>query len=148
MASAAGGMEIEEVAKERPEAILREAIRPETGFEPYHARKIAFGLDLPLDLVGTASKFLQSLYRAFMETDASLLEINPCVVTGDGRVQLDDFATFAVCYLATSAYLPPDCAAASYLCADFNGDGIVNLSDFATFSTIFGQLPNNANCNW
>jgi succinyl-CoA synthetase beta subunit len=95
MASAAGGMEIEEVAKERPEAILREAIRPETGFEPYHARKLAFGLDLPLDLVGTASKFLQSLYRAFMETDASLLEINPCVVTGDGRlVALDAKVNF------------------------------------------------------
>jgi len=95
MASAAGGMEIEEVAKDRPEAILREAIRPETGFEPYHARKLAFGLDLPLDLVGTASKFLQSLYRAFLETDASMLEINPCVITGDGRlVALDAKVNF------------------------------------------------------
>jgi len=86
MASAAGGMEIEEVAKDRPEAILRQTIRPETGFEPYHARKIAFGLGLPPELVGAASKFLQSLYRAFLETDASLLEINPCIVTGDGRL--------------------------------------------------------------
>jgi succinyl-CoA synthetase beta subunit len=95
MASAAGGMEIEEVAKERPEAILRQAIRPETGFEPYHARKLAFGLGLPPEMVGTASKFLQSLYRAFIETDASLLEINPCVVTGDGRmVALDAKVTF------------------------------------------------------
>ncbi len=64
MASAAGGMEIEEVAKERPEAILREAVHPETGFEPYHGRKIAFGLGLRNELVGTASKFLESLYRA------------------------------------------------------------------------------------
>jgi succinyl-CoA synthetase beta subunit len=101
MASAAGGMEIEEVAKERPEAILREAIRPETGFEPYHARKIGFGLGLGHELIGTASGFLQSLYRAFIATDASLLEINPCVVTGDGRlvaldakVNFDDNALF------------------------------------------------------
>jgi succinyl-CoA synthetase beta subunit len=101
MASAAGGMEIEEVAKERPEAILRETIRPETDFEPYHARKIAFGLGLGYELIGTASEFLQSLYRAFLATDASLLEINPCVLTGDGRlvaldakVNFDDNALF------------------------------------------------------
>jgi succinyl-CoA synthetase beta subunit len=101
MASAAGGMEIEEVAKDRPEAILRQAIRPETGFEPYHARKIGFGLGLPPQMAGTVTKFLQSLYRAFVETDASLLEINPCVVTGDGRlvaldakVNFDDNALF------------------------------------------------------
>jgi succinyl-CoA synthetase beta subunit len=101
MASAAGGMEIEEVAKDRPESILREAIRPETGFEPYHARKLAFGLDIKPHLLGTAATFLSSLYRAFIETDASLLEINPCVVTGDGRlvaldakVNFDDNALF------------------------------------------------------
>jgi succinyl-CoA synthetase beta subunit len=86
MASAAGGMEIEQVAKEHPEAILRETIRPETGFQPYHARKLAFGLGLSADLVRVAVPFLQSLYRAFIETDSSLLEINPCVVTGDGRL--------------------------------------------------------------
>jgi succinyl-CoA synthetase beta subunit len=86
MASAAGGTEIEEVAKEHPEAILRETIRPETGFQPYHARKLAFGLGLSADLVHAAVPFLQSLYRAFIETDSSLLEINPCVVTGDGRL--------------------------------------------------------------
>jgi len=95
MASAAGGMEIEEVAKDRPEAILRVPVRPETGFEPYHARKIAFGLGLPPEMVGTAAKFLQSLYRTFIETDASLLEINPCVITGDGRmVALDAKVNF------------------------------------------------------
>jgi succinyl-CoA synthetase beta subunit len=101
MASAAGGMEIEEVAKDRPEAILRETVRPETGFQPYHARKIAFGLGLKQEMAGTASKFLASLYRAFIDTDASLLEINPCVVTGDGRlvaldakVNFDDNALF------------------------------------------------------
>ena len=101
MASAAGGMEIEEVAKEHPEAILRQAIRPETGFQPYHARKLAFGLGFSPELASVALPFMQSLYRAFIETDASLLEINPCVITGDGRlvaldakVNFDDNALF------------------------------------------------------
>jgi succinyl-CoA synthetase beta subunit len=95
MASAAGGMEIEEVAKDRPEAILRETIPPETGFQAYHARKLAFGLGLSAELVHAAVPFLQSLYRAFIETDSSLLEINPCVVTGDGRlVALDAKVNF------------------------------------------------------
>ena len=95
MASAAGGMEIEVVAKERPEAILRETIRPATGLQPYQARKLAFGLDLAPDVVNRAVPFFQSLYRAFVDTDASLLEINPCVVTGDGRlVALDAKVNF------------------------------------------------------
>jgi succinyl-CoA synthetase beta subunit len=86
MASAAGGMEIEEVAKEHPEAILGETIHSVTGFQAYQARKLAFGLGLPGEVVGAAVPFFQSLFRAFMETDASLLEINPCVLTGDGRL--------------------------------------------------------------
>jgi succinyl-CoA synthetase beta subunit len=101
MASAAGGMEIEEVAKEHPEAILRQTIRPETGFQPYHARKLAFGLGFSPELASVALPFMHSLYRAFLETDASLLEINPCVITGDGRlvaldakVNFDDNALF------------------------------------------------------
>jgi succinyl-CoA synthetase beta subunit len=95
MASAAGGMEIEQVAKDHPEAILRETIRPETGFQPYHARKLAFGLGLSVELVHAAVPFMQSLYRAFIETDSSLLEINPCVITGDGRlVALDAKVNF------------------------------------------------------
>jgi succinyl-CoA synthetase beta subunit len=101
MASAAGGMEIEEVAKTNPEAILRETIHPATGMQPYHARKIAFGLGLAPEMLGVATSFFQSLYRAFIETDSSLLEINPCVVTGDGRlvaldakVSLDDNALY------------------------------------------------------
>lgn len=101
MASAAGGMEIEEVAKERPEAILRETVHPETGFQPFQARKIAFGLGLPAELANAAVSFFQSLYRAFLETDASLIEINPCVVTGDGclialdaKVNFDDNALY------------------------------------------------------
>ena len=83
MASAAGGMEIEEVAKDHPEAILREKIDPATGFQPYQARKLAFGLGLTPEQVGAAVPFFQSLYRAFIETDASMIEINP--LRGDGR---------------------------------------------------------------
>jgi succinyl-CoA synthetase beta subunit len=95
MASASGGMEIEEVAKTNPEAILRQVIQPAVGMQPYHARKIAFGLGLPAEMIPVATKFFQSLYHAFMETDASLLEINPCVVTGDGRlVALDAKVNF------------------------------------------------------
>src|SRR5207302_7544301 len=77
MASAAGGMEIEEVAKKDPSAILRETIHPSVGLQAYQARKIAFGLGLPLEVVNYATPFLQALYRAFTDTDASLLEINP-----------------------------------------------------------------------
>jgi succinyl-CoA synthetase beta subunit len=95
MASTAGGMEIEEVTKEHPEAILRQAIDPATGLQPFHARKLAFGLGLSPELVTMAVPFFQSLYRAFLETDASLLEINPCVVTRDGRlVALDAKVNF------------------------------------------------------
>jgi succinyl-CoA synthetase beta subunit len=95
MASASGGMEIEEVARQNPATILRETIHPAVGLEPYQARKIAFGLSLAPEVVGAAVPFLQSLYRAFLESDASLVEINPCVVTGDGKlVALDAKMTF------------------------------------------------------
>jgi succinyl-CoA synthetase beta subunit len=95
MASAAGGMEIEEVAKDNPNAILREHIHPAVGLQPYQARKIAFGLGLSAELATVATPFLQALYRAFIDTDASMLEINPCVVTGDGKlVALDAKMTF------------------------------------------------------
>jgi succinyl-CoA synthetase beta subunit len=95
MASAAGGMEIEEVAKENPQAIVRETIHPAVGLQPYQARNIAFSLGLSSDAVGHAVPFLQALYRAFMDTDASLLEINPCVLTGAGKlVALDAKMTF------------------------------------------------------
>jgi succinyl-CoA synthetase beta subunit len=86
MVSAAGGMEIEEVAKDNPQAILRETIDPAVGFQPFQARKLAFGLGLSAEQVSAAVPFFQSLYRAFVETDASMIEINPCVVTGDGKM--------------------------------------------------------------
>jgi succinyl-CoA synthetase beta subunit len=95
MASTAGGMEIEEVAHDNPEAILRETIDPTIGFQPYHARKIAFGLGLTGEQVGNAVQFFTALYRAFIETDASMIEINPCIVTGDHKiVALDAKVTF------------------------------------------------------
>ncbi len=95
MASAAGGMEIEEVAKDHPEAILKEVIDPTVGFQAFQARKLAFGLGLTAEQVAAAVPFFQSLYRAFVETDASMIEINPCVVTGDGKMfALDAKVTF------------------------------------------------------
>ncbi|MGA7794710.1 MAG: ADP-forming succinate--CoA ligase subunit beta [Candidatus Acidiferrales bacterium] len=86
MASTAGGMEIEEVAHKNPELILRETILPATCLQPYHTRKLAFGLGLSGDAAAAAGPFLQALYRAFLETDASLAEINPLIVTGDGKL--------------------------------------------------------------
>lgn len=86
LASASGGMEIEEVAKEHPEAILREVISPAAGLQSYQVRKVVFGLGLPAEMAKVAEPFFQALYRAFLETDASLLEINPLVTTGDGKL--------------------------------------------------------------
>ncbi len=95
MASTAGGMEIEEVAHENPDAILRETIDPAIGFQPFQARKIAFGLGLTGEQVSNAVQFFTALYKAFIETDASMIEINPCVVTGDGKlVALDAKVSF------------------------------------------------------
>jgi succinyl-CoA synthetase beta subunit len=95
MGSAAGGMEIEEVAKTHPESILQETINPVVGLQPYQARKIAFGLEIPGEVPSVAVPFLQSLYRAFIDTDAAMLEINPVIVTGDGRlIALDAKMTF------------------------------------------------------
>ena len=86
MASAAGGMDIEQVAAERPEAILKQYIDPGMGLEPFQARKIAFSLGLKGPQINSAVQFLTSLYRAFLETDASLVEINPFVSCTDGRL--------------------------------------------------------------
>ncbi|HEY1404795.1 MAG TPA: ATP-grasp domain-containing protein, partial [Pyrinomonadaceae bacterium] len=81
MASSAGGMDIEEVAAHTPEKILKETIDPAIGFRPYQARKLAFGLGLPADLINQAAKFMQTLYTAYEQMDASLLEINPFLLT-------------------------------------------------------------------
>ena len=95
MASSAGGMDIEEVAADTPELILKETINPAVGFRPFQARKLAFGLGLPGALVNQAAKFMQALYHAYEQTDASLVEINPFLLTKDNRLfALDAKITF------------------------------------------------------
>jgi succinyl-CoA synthetase beta subunit len=101
VASTEGGMDIEEVAAKTPEKILRVAIDPATGLQPFHARKLAFGLGLDSKQVNGAVKFMQALYNAFIGLDASLAEINPLVVTGagdlialDAKMNFDDNSLF------------------------------------------------------
>ena len=101
MASTEGGMEIKEVAAETPEKIIKVAIDPATGIMPYHARQLAFGLGLEGDQIKSAGKFIMALYKAFIELDMSLVEINPLVVTGSGdvialdaKVNFDDNALY------------------------------------------------------
>jgi succinyl-CoA synthetase beta subunit len=101
MASASGGMDIEEVAARDPEAILKEHIEPGIGLQAFQARKMAFQLGLKPEQVNQAVKFMTALYRAFEETDSSLMEINPFITTGDGRlfaldakINFDDNALF------------------------------------------------------
>jgi len=101
MASAEGGMEIEEVAATQPQAIHRVAIDPAAGFQPYQGRQIAFALGLAGDLLRPATALMANLYRLFIEKDCSLVEINPLVVTGgtrilalDAKLNFDDNAAF------------------------------------------------------
>ncbi len=101
MASTEGGMEIEEVAEATPEKILRIDIDPATGIQPFHTRQIAFGLGLERDQVKAGSRFLMAMYEAFNDLDASVVEINPLVVTGSGdvialdaKMNFDDNALF------------------------------------------------------
>jgi succinyl-CoA synthetase beta subunit len=86
MASSAGGMDIEEVAAKEPEKILKEAIDPAVGLLAFQARKLAFGIGLPKEVVNKAVKFMTSLYRAYVDLDASLAEINPFLLTEDGEL--------------------------------------------------------------
>jgi len=86
MASTEGGMEIEEVAAKHPDKILKVAIDPATGMESFHARKLAFGLGLEGKQVQSAVKFMLAMYKVFNQLDASIVEINPLVVTGDGQI--------------------------------------------------------------
>ena len=95
MASAAGGMDIEQVAAERPDEILKQYVDPGMGLEPFQARKIAFALGLKGSQISAAVQFLTGLYQAFLDTDASLVEINPFVSCTDGRLfALDAKLTF------------------------------------------------------
>src|ERR1700730_7749500 len=101
IASTEGGMSIEEVAAKTPEKILTVSVDPASGLSGFHARRIAFALEVEGKQIGTALKFLTSLYRAFIELDCSLIEINPLVVTGvgdlvalDAKMGFDDNALF------------------------------------------------------
>jgi succinyl-CoA synthetase beta subunit len=101
MASAQGGMEIEEVAAKDPSAVLKEIVDPAVGFQPFQGRKLAFGLGLPAATIGAAVSFMQALYRAFKSADCSLLEINPFLMTKagallalDAKINLDDNALY------------------------------------------------------
>jgi len=101
MASAAGGMDIEQVAAESPEAILKEYIDPGMGLEAFQARKLAFQLGMKPQLVNQAVQFMSGLYKVFEGTDGSLVEINPFIATTDGRlfaldakINFDDNALF------------------------------------------------------
>ncbi len=86
IASTEGGMAIEDVAEATPEKILTIAIDPATGIQQYHARKVAFGLGLEGKQVQVATRFLIAMYKAFTDLDASMVEINPLVVTGEGQI--------------------------------------------------------------
>ncbi len=95
VASPEGGMEIEEIAKARPESLLREVIEPAVGMTAFQAREIAFGLGLTPPQVSRAVTTLMGAYRAFRDLDATMVEINPLVVTADGQVlALDCKMTF------------------------------------------------------
>ena len=101
MASQSGGMEIEQVAHDTPELIYKEYVDPAIGFQAYQARKLAFKLGLEPAQVGAAVKFMMGLYKAFMETDSTLMEINPFITTKTGellaldcKINFDDNAMF------------------------------------------------------
>jgi len=86
MASTEGGMDIETVAANTPEKILKEWVDPAVGLVPFQARKLAFGLGIPRELTGKAVKLMTGIYNAFVDTDCSLVEINPLVLTEDGDI--------------------------------------------------------------
>ncbi|MBK1840099.1 ADP-forming succinate--CoA ligase subunit beta [Azospirillum sp. YIM B02556] len=101
IASTEGGMEIEEVAHNTPEKIVKVAVDPATGIQGYHTRKVAFALGLEGKQVGAAAKFIQAAYKAFVELDCAIVEINPLIVTGSGdilaldaKMSFDDNALF------------------------------------------------------
>ncbi|OWA33751.1 succinate--CoA ligase subunit beta [Saccharibacillus sp. O16] len=90
MASEEGGTEIEEVAAATPEKIFREVVDPAVGLQPFQARRLAYAINIPKELINKAAKFMMALYTAFVDKDCSIAEINPLVVTGDGDVMALD----------------------------------------------------------
>ena len=101
MASAAGGMDIEEVAAKTPEKILKEAFEPGDGMSAFQARKLAFGIGIPAEAIAAAAQCMQALAKAYVAIDASLAEINPLILTSDkkvialdAKINLDDNALY------------------------------------------------------
>jgi succinyl-CoA synthetase beta subunit len=101
IASEAGGMDIEEVAAKTPEKIIKVHINPQTGIQPFHCRKVSFGLNLPKPAIKEFSQMLNRLYQLFVDNDCSLVEINPLVITTknsvialDAKMDFDDNALF------------------------------------------------------
>lgn len=162
MASAEGGVEIEEVARVSPEKIYKVSINPFLGLQPFQAREIAFGIGLDKDLVGAFSAIAQGLYQAFVSTDASLAEINPLVVTDehkllavDGKIVLDDNGLFRHPDLAEMRDLDEEAPAEtearqyglSYVKLDGNVGCMVNGAGLAMATMdvikLFGGAPAN-----
>ncbi len=138
MASTEGGVEIEKVAEETPEKILKEWIDPSVGFQPYQARSLAFGLGL----AGAAFKnfvgFISKLYKAYEETDASLLEINPLVITNDDQiVALDAKMNFD----DNAMYRHPDIVAYR----DFNEEDPLEI-EASKYNLNYIKLDGNVGC--
>lgn len=136
MASTEGGMEIEEVAAKSPEKILKEAIAPGIGWQDYQARRLGFALGLDAKLVGEFIKFMRKLTKCYEEMDCSLLEVNPLITTGDGRVMaldaklnFDDNALYRHKELEEFRDLseedPAEVEAASYDLSFINLDGTI-----------------------
>ncbi len=101
IASREGGMEIEDLAENNPDAVIRMTIEPAVGFCEFQARELAFALDIPAELITQASHFFRQAYRAFRDLDAAMLEINPMVITAedellalDAKMSFDDNALF------------------------------------------------------
>ena len=101
IASTDGGMDIEEVASLHPDKIVKLAVDPASGIQPFHSRKLAFGLNIPKELLSKFEHFINSIYAAFIDTDASQVEINPLVITNggellalDGKFNFDDNALY------------------------------------------------------
>ena len=108
VASAAGGMDIEQVAHDTPEKILSVTVHPAAGLQPWQCRQLGFGIGLKGDQVAQLQDIMLSLYRLYLEKDASLIEINPLIVTGAGRLMALD------CKLdieANALFRQPDMAA-------------------------------------
>ena len=162
VASAAGGMEIEEVARTEPDKILKEWVDPVTGLMDFQGRNLAFGLGLAGEQVGAFVRLLKALYRVFLDKDLSLLEINPLVVTGDGqllpldcKMSIDDNALFrqkALAEIADQSQIDPKEAGAqafnlNYIALNGNIGCMVNGAGLAMATMdlikLHGGLPAN-----